>query len=109
MPDKVRPSERMLQHIGLLLVPEADWRSKITGWLLPVYYTIDPADVERIGAWRARYRLKSWRVGIYQPMIKRVKHPMHITKRFSKQGGDLARAATALRNLTKIKQHNREK
>lgn len=49
----------MKQHIGRLMVPETDWKSKIDSWLLTVYYIITDETVNRIGVWSSRYQLKS--------------------------------------------------
>lgn len=101
MPEKIRPSSTMIQHMGALLVVEPKWRDRISGWLQPIYYNITDEDVDMIGVWRNRYRLKSWRVGLYQPVVNRVRHSRKIVKRFDKWGGDLRKASNTLINLQK--------
>lgn len=96
MPERERPSERQMQHLGLLLVPEPNWRDRISSWLLPVYHIVTPEDVERIGYWRRFYALPSHQTGRWLPVRVRVRHPRMVSRRFDRWGGDLRKAARAL-------------
>lgn len=96
MPERKRPTERHMQHMGLLLVPEPKWRERISSWLLPVYYIVTPEDVERIGYWRRFYSLPSHQMGRWLPVRVRVRHPRLIARRFDRWGGDLRKASQAI-------------
>jgi hypothetical protein len=82
--------------MGLLMVPEAKWRDRISSWLLPVYYTVTEEDVERIGYWRSFYSLPSHQMGRWLPVRVRVRNPRLISRRFDRWGGDLRKAQAAL-------------